>query len=196
MRIAALVALAAALVTPGAAMAQMVAPASPAVTAEPDAARLALARQLLDEMMPPATRASMMQSMLTPMQANIRHGFEQSPSFQQTISKDPQARAIFDRFLKVQEERTGALLRQEMPGMVEAMSRAYARRFDTRQLEELKRFFATPTGHAYMNVSFSIMSDPDIAAWQRKLMSAAMTSTQEDIATMAKDIAATQQDKK
>ncbi len=40
------------------------------------------------------------------------------------------------------------------------------------------------------------MADPDIAAWQRKLMSQAMSSMQDDIATMAKDIEATQQDKK
>ena len=181
---------------PGVAMAQTAAPARAPVVAEPDAARLALARQLLDQMMPPATRQSMIQAMLTPMQANMRQGLEQSPGFQQALTKNPKARAIFDRFLDKQQARTNATLTEALPGMVDAMARAYARRFDAGQLGDLQRFFATPTGQAYMKASFTIMADPDIAAWQRKLMGEAMTHMQDDIATMAKDIDATQQDKK
>ncbi len=68
------------------------------MVAEPDAARLALARQVIDQIMPPATREAMIQSMLTPLQANIRQGLEQSPSFQRTIQQNPKAKAIFDQF--------------------------------------------------------------------------------------------------
>ena len=182
-------------VSPGAALAQAAA-ASPAVVSEPDPARLALARQLLDQMMPPATREAMMQSMLTPMQTNMRQGLEQSPVFQKALATEPKARAIFNAFLDKQQQRTTATLHQSLPDMMNAMARAYARRFDAAQLGDLKRFFATPTGQAYMQASSSIMADPDIAAWQRKLMSEAMIHMQEDIAAMAKDIQATQQDKK
>jgi hypothetical protein len=176
------------------ALAQATAPV--VAIAEPDAARLASARQLLDQIMPPATREGMIQSMLTPMQANMRHGLEQSEGLQKALRRDPKAKAAFDRFLDKQEARTSAVLRESLPGMIEAMARAYARRFDVAQLDDIKRFFATPTGQAYMKTSFSIMADPDIAAWQRKLMSRAMTQMQDDIAAMAKDIEATQQDKK
>jgi hypothetical protein len=191
--LASLAALAVAL-APGVALAQTAAPMT--AVAEPDAARLALARQVIDQIMPPATREAMLQSMLTPLQANIRQGLEQSPSFQRTIQQNPKAKAIFDQFLAKQQARSQGQLRENLPGLVDAMTRAYARRFDVGQLEELKRFFATPTGQAYTQASISIMADPDIAAWQRKLMSQAMSSMQDDIATMAKDIEATQQDKK
>jgi hypothetical protein len=191
MRSALLIALTATL-TPSVAFAQ----AAPAVVAaEPDAARLASARQLLDQIMPPATREAMIQSMLTPMQANMRQGIMQSPGMQKALG-NLKAKAVFDRFLAKQDARTGTMLRESLPGMVDAMSRAYARRFDVAQLDDLKRFFATPSGQAYVANSFSIMADPDIAAWQRKLMSQAMTNMQDDIAAMAKDIEATQQDKK
>lgn len=185
-----------AMLTPGVAFAQAAPVATPvAAVAEPDAARLASARQLLDQIMPPATREAMIQSMLTPMQANMRQGIMQSDGMQKMLG-DPKAKAAFDQFLAKQDARTGTMLRESLPGMVDAMSRAYARRFDVAQLDDLKRFFTTPTGQAYVANSFSIMADPDIAAWQRKLMSQAMTHMQDDIAAMVKDIEATQQDKK
>lgn len=183
----------AAILTPGVVLAQTAAPAS--LVAEPDAARLASARQLLDQIMPPATREAMIQSMITPMQANMRKGIMQSEGMQKSLG-DPKVKAAFDQFLAKQDERTGTMLRESLPGMVDAMSRAYARRFDVTQLDDMKRFFATPTGQAYIANSFSIMADPDIAAWQRKLMSQAMTHMQEDVAAMAKSIDAIQQDKK
>jgi hypothetical protein len=74
--------------------------------------------------------------------------------------------------------------------MVPAMAAAYARRFDVAQLREIRRFFETPVGRAYVRGSATIMSDPDVAAWQRGLMASSMSGVQEDVAAFAKQVAA------
>src|SRR3546814_15125821 len=54
------------------------------------------------------------------------------------------------------------------------MARAYARRFTVAQLGEIETFFRTPTGRIYVTESMNIMSDPDIAAWQRQSIASSM----------------------
>lgn len=165
--------------------------------AAPDPARLDAARAVVEQIFPPAARERMIHGMLAPMMANVRQGLAQTPQFAHAMEADPRAKAIFERYLDKQMTRSMDVLQKELPGMVEAMSRAYARRFDVKQLGELSAFFATPTGRAYIGQSMTIMSDPDIAAWQRKLMTETMSYVQEDVAAMAKEIATLEpQDKK
>ncbi|MBV8237903.1 MAG: DUF2059 domain-containing protein [Sphingomonas sp.] len=165
--------------------------------AAPDPVRLDAARVLVEQMFPPAAREQMVHVMLAPMVANVRQGLTQTPQFARAMEADPRAKAIIERYLDKQMTRSMEVLQKELPGMVEAMSRAYARRFDAKQLGELSAFFATPTGRAYVGQSMTIMSDPDIAAWQRKLMTETMSYAQDDIAAMVKEIATLEpQDKK
>ncbi|MDP1027921.1 DUF2059 domain-containing protein [Sphingomonas sp. KR1UV-12] len=166
---------------------------APVAAAAPDAARLQAATRLLDVMMPPATRQQMIRGMMDPLLANIRQGMTQNPDFTKMLGDDPRVAAAFDRFLAQQNARTVTRLQTSLPGMIDAMSRAYARRFDVTQLGELERFFRTPTGTAYMQASMTIMADPDIAAWQRTMMADAMGHVQEDAMAFAKEIAAIKQ---
>ena len=179
-RIAAVL-LAAALPTAG--MAQGVAP-----TTAVDPARLAAARELIDVLLPPATREQMLQGMMSPMLANLREGMASDPKFVAASDGDPRVKAMFDAFLVQQEAHTTEMMREALPGMVPAMANAYARRFDLRQLREIRSFFETPTGRAYMQASFTIMSDPDIAAWQQQLMARSMTRVQADVAAFAEQL--------
>jgi hypothetical protein len=167
-----------------------VAPAAPATAGAVDPARLAAARALIDVLMPPATREQMMQGMMTPMLANLRRGMEENPQFAASIGRDPRVKTMFDQFMTRQEARTTQLMRAALPGMVPAMAAAYARRFDVAQLQEIRAFFETPTGRTYMQASFTIMSDLDVAAWQRQLMAQSMGHVQEDVAAFAKQVAA------
>ena len=165
------------------ATAQTAAPA--ATTGGPvDPARLAAARELIDVLMPPATREQLITGMMTPMLANMRRGMEAAPAFAE-MNADPKFRAAFDQFMAKQEARTTAMLREALPGMVPAMAKAYARRFDVAQMRELRQFFETPTGRAYMQASYTIMADPDIQAWQRDLMTRSMARIQADVAAFA-----------
>lgn len=184
------------LAMPAAALAQQATPPATAAAAPIEPARLAAARQVIDLIMPPATRAAMIRSMLDPMLTNIRQGMMQAPVFADAIGRDQRARATFDTFMTRQNEKTMAMLEADLPSMVEAMSRAYARRFTVAQLGDLRTFFETPTGQVYMREASTLMSDPDVAAWQRQMMARSMERVQQDVAAFAKDMAKIQQDKK
>lgn len=155
-----------------------------------DPSRLAAARSVIDQIFPPATRAQMIGGMMATMTANIRQSMIQNTQLSEAIGKDARVRALFDRFMDRQMERSNESMQTGLPGMVDAMARAYARRFDVAQLHELSAFFATPTGRVYTQASMTIMSDPDVAAWQRNLMASSMSRVQEDVRDLTKQILA------
>ena len=171
-------------------------PAPSATDAAVDPVRLAAATRLLNALFPPASRAQMMDGMLTPMMANLRQGMTQNPQFAAEMAKDPKVKAAFDRFMEAQLRRNLDMVRASLPGMFDAIARAYARRFDVAQMGELERFFRTPTGQAYMQASMTVMADPDVAAFQRKMMVDAMSRVQADTADFVKDVAAIKQSEK
>ena len=176
------------------AAAQTTAPVASA--AEVDPARLAVARRVIDTIMPPATREQMVSGMLTPMMANLRQGMSQNPDFAKMMGSDPQVAAAFERYMERQQNRSIGMIRESLPQMAAAMSRAYARRFDVAQLEDIERFFKMPTGRAYMQASMTIMADPDVGAWQRTMMHDAMSHVQQDTAEFVKEITAIKQGEK
>lgn len=176
----------------GAAQAQTVPVATSAGQPAVDPARLTAARALLETMLPPAQRDRIMDGIIRPMMANLRQSMAQAPGFGDMLGKDPKVAAAFDRFVKGQEDRTVDIVRAGMPGMIEAMARAYARRFDVAQIAEIRAFFETPTGRAYVAASYSIMSDPDIQAWQRDLVARSMAHMQEDVGKFIADLSASQ----
>ncbi len=173
----------------GAAQAQTAPQATPA-PAPVDSARLAAAQQLLTVMVPPAQREQMVEGMIRPMMANIRQSMSQAPGFAELFEKDSGALPVFERFLKKQEDRSVATVRAGMPGMIDAMARAYARNFDVQQLGEIRAFYQTPTGQAFVTRTSAIMSDPDVLAWQRDLMTRSMAHIQEDIGKFVEELSA------
>jgi hypothetical protein len=57
---------------------------------------------------------------------------------------------------------------------VTAMTRAYARRFSLAELADMKRFFASPSGQAYVQKSPTVMSDPDVMRWSQTMITRAL----------------------
>ena len=146
--------------------------------------------------MPPESRARMIEGMIAPMLGNLQQGMAQSPMFSSAMAQDPQMQTQFAAFMDRQQTRTMTLMRDGLPSMVDAMARAYARRFDVAQCRDIKAFFATPSGRAYMQQSLTIMADPDVAAWQRSMMESSMAHMQADVAEFAKQAATPEQKKK
>lgn len=177
-----------ALAAPATAQTPPVAAATPAV----DPARLTAARALIDQIFPPASREEMIQAMMAPMVDNVRQSIAANPKLMEEIGRDPRVKTIFDRFMDRMLARSTDELKAGLPGMIEAMSRAYARRFDLAQLRDLATFFSTPTGRAYVAASKTIMADPDVAVWQRELMTHSLAKTQDEVAAMTKEVAALQ----
>lgn len=56
------------------------------------------------------------------------------------------------------------------PKVRDALSRAYARKFDSRQLGELAAFFNTPTGDLYARESIMMFADPEIMGEMQALL--------------------------
>ncbi len=166
---------------PAVAQSAPTAPAQPAL----DPARVAAARILVDHIFPPATREQLIIGMVTPLTENIRQAFARDPKFADAFLHDPKMKALLDSFIEKQFAQSKALIVENLPTMVEAMSLAYARRFDLNQIRDIDAFFATPSGRAYLAGSFTIMSDPDIQAWQRDVMARSIAHVQSDVAEFA-----------
>ena len=155
-----------------------------------DPVRVAAARTLLDVVMPPTKRDGMIDSMLKGMMVNLSQMMVNSPKLKAAYEGDPRAGTMFQRFFAQQQQSTIAMLKENFPGMVDAMARAYARRFTTAQMGELRAFFETPTGRIYIDQAATIASDPDVANWQRDLMAKSMARIPADVDAMMAEIKA------
>ena len=114
---------------------------APSTTETPDTDRIEAARALLALVMPPDQRAAMMTAMVEPMIANLQAGLMQSPQLQSTITSNSEAQALLMQFLAGQRSRALDLATSNMPGLMEASARAYARRFTVRELRDIREFF-------------------------------------------------------
>jgi hypothetical protein len=153
-----------------------------------DAGRLVQAKRLIAELAPPEKRDAMIDSIMRPMMANIRHGLEDSAEYRSLFADQPQLRDVMVKFIDAETEHSIKLAREAMPALYEAMATAYARRFSTEQLNELERFFETPTGQAYAAQAATIMSDPDIMAAQRAMMTKSLDGLQDRLRAMTRQM--------
>jgi len=161
-----------------------------AASAPLDAARLAAAKVLIDTTLPPDRRDAMLTDMMKSMSANITASLQNSPEIANLFSSDPRVQPIFERFITKVQDESLRRLKTGLPDMVEAMQRAYARRFTAAQMAELSAFFSTPTGRLYTEQGQTIMSDPDVAAWQRKTMGEAFSKIPDEMRALVAEIMA------
>ncbi|QLC22081.1 DUF2059 domain-containing protein [Parasphingopyxis sp. CP4] len=160
---------------------QTAAPPTQPAYAEPEPERIEAARELLEILMPASQREAMIISMIEPMMANLEAGVLQSPELQSAFTDTPGAEALFREFLVSQRSSELALARNSLPTMMEAMARAYARRFTRREMRDIGDFFESGPGQTYLAQSTTIMADPDIAAWQRQVMAQSMQHLQTEL---------------
>jgi len=162
--------------------------AAPVATVDP--ARLVAARRVVDTVFPAAQREAMMSAMVASMGQSTLAAIQQQPDVARLMTAEPRSRPVFERFLQQQQTKTTALIQANIPGMVDAMARAYARRFTAAQLADMQTFFETPTGQAYVTQSMTIMSDPDVAAWQAKVTGASIATIGTDVQQFVRELMA------
>jgi hypothetical protein len=172
-------------------LALLAAPVTNAQTA-PDAARVAAAQPVVDKIFPVGTYRRMMEGTLSKMMDSIMDGVLKMPIAQLArIGGVPQEKlAGLDQSSMEQisvivdphfRERTTLGMNAMMASMTEmmdgfepkvrdALTRAYARKFDGRQLAELAAFFRTPTGDLYARQSMMMFMDPEIMSEMQALM--------------------------
>jgi len=163
---------------------------APQPAAAVDPARLAAAKALMDQIMPPATRNQMISSMMASMNQMMVQAVRQNPELTAALEKEPGADAVFEQFMQRQQAFQTEQLTRNLPGMLDAMAHAYARRFTLPQLHDIATFFATPSGQIYLAQAPTIMSDPDVAAWMGSLMKNSMRQMPERIAELMADLKA------
>ncbi|KKC25850.1 DUF2059 domain-containing protein [Sphingomonas sp. SRS2] len=161
-----------------------------------DPARLAVAQQIVEQVMPPGQRDAMIDAIVRPTVANVREAFSQSPDLKSLLAKKLGAQQVLERFVDSQMEASIALTKASLPSLLDAMARAYARRFSTEQLADISAFFRTPSGRAYVAQSATMMSDPDVQAAQRAMMMKSLEGMQERIADFVADLRRTEGERK
>ncbi len=162
----------------------------PAAAGAIDPARLAAARRVVDVIFPAPQREQMMAAIVGSFDATIKRSLMNVPDVARLLEVEPRARPVFDRFIEKQQAKSAQRLKVGLPGMVDAMGRAYARRFTVAQLDEMQAFFATPTGQIYIAQSATIMGDPDVSAWQSKLMTDNVASLGPDMKVFLEELTA------
>ncbi|MBO9574805.1 MAG: DUF2059 domain-containing protein [Sphingobium sp.] len=149
-----------------------------------DPARLASAKVTVDFIFPTGTYAKMMdgtlQSALGPiMDATGSMSVQQialaagvKPEDVSKLGKgtladimkilDPAYKQRMDATMGAMMPAMAKVMSDFEPGMREGLTRAYARHFDKTQLDDMNRFFATPSGAAYASNAMLIQLDPEV----------------------------------
>ncbi|MFL9840522.1 DUF2059 domain-containing protein [Sphingomonas sp. ST-64] len=153
------------------------APAAPAPASEIDPARLAAAERVAAALVPPGTYVRMMRdqfpAMMDAMMSQMMGmtaadlGAPDAKSGGETLGKsiaegDPHFRERMSIMTKVMGEEFGAVFDKVEPRLRVGLSRAFARKFTTAQLNELNAFFATPTGKAFSGDYLATFMDPEV----------------------------------
>ena len=149
----------------------------------PDPSRVAAARPVIDAIWPMGTYARLMHATMDQMaQGMIGRMFGMTPdqltsslglpadkklpagqTLGQSAEKgDPAIRERMRITMTVMGDEMAKLMTEIEPQVREALVASYARRFSVTQLDDLQRFFATPTGKAYANDSMMLMMGPDM----------------------------------
>ncbi|HEX4695506.1 DUF2059 domain-containing protein [Sphingomonas sp.] len=144
-------------------------PPPPAASAAVDPAKLAIARDVINVVLPPDQRDKMFASILDTTMRNMMAGAMQGSGVAEEIKDNPKVQAVFERFVERQRSFAMADLRAAMPDLVEAYARAYARMFSLDDLQAIRTFVQTPAGAHFVQRGSTMLADPDVSAWQRRL---------------------------
>lgn len=143
------------------------APTAP-VANNPAPERLAAATRLMEATYPVGERDAYFEQLARPLMDNLVQGVTADPEFQTELEQTAGAKPLFDRFVADVKQLSIDSMRETMPETMTAMTKAYARIFSVEELDGMTRFFATPTGRAYLARLPDVMRDPDVAAAQQK----------------------------
>lgn len=142
-----------------------------------DPARLAAAERVVLALVPPGTYMRMMRDQFPAMMDGVMAqmmgmsaadlgapGADGStvPVGKAIAEGDPHFRERMSIMTKVMGEEFGTVFDKLEPRLRAGLSRAFARKFTTAQLNELDAFFATPTGKAFAGEYLATFMDPEV----------------------------------
>jgi hypothetical protein len=203
--------LALSIATPQLALAQGV--PAPTVSSEPiDPARLEAAQRVVIRILPDGTYAKIMAASMDLIMKSATDaignmplaqlaqigGLEQEEVARLGDGKLKELMAIIDPAF---DQRTNLMMKSMMGSMTEMMTamepsvrvglnRAFARRYSLDQLNDLNRFFDTPTGQKYAADTMLIYTDPEVMAAMQAMMPKLMEQMPEMMREMQAETAA------
>ncbi|MCI4590972.1 DUF2059 domain-containing protein [Sphingobium sp. BYY-5] len=173
-----------------AALAQEKPASAPVAAADP--ARVAAARPVVEKLFPVGTYRRMlgetMSKMMDGMMGNMMKmpiaqiasmsgvaadkltGMSQASLEEVSTIVDPHFRERTKLGMDAMMAGMADIMNDFEPNVREALIRAYARKFDVRQLGEINAFFITPTGNKFASDYMSMFMDPDIMGEMQALM--------------------------
>ncbi|WP_447727228.1 DUF2059 domain-containing protein [Sphingomonas koreensis] len=179
--------------------APVLAQTAPAPAAAPDPARIAAAEKAVTALVPEGIYMKMMRDQfphmmdammaqmmgMTPTEFGVpADGAGDGRTMGAVMADaDPHFQERMKIMSRVMGEEMGALFSKIEPGVRTGLSRAFARKFTTQQLNEMNAFFATPTGSVFASEYLSTFMDPEVI---REMMTAAPEMMKAMPAIMAK----------
>jgi hypothetical protein len=127
---------------------------------EPEPARLALAREVVDLGYPPKARTAMFDDVMDTMMVQMKNSTFNNAD---PILNEPGVRTIMDRHLNTILTETKVNIAEFSPKLFEAYAKAFARSYTLDELKELRTFFSTSTGSKLLIQQSKMLSDPDVA---------------------------------
>ncbi len=123
-----------------------------------DPVELAEAQAIIAIMFPPDKRENMMHDLMTELLSQI------TQSIQMDRIEDPGLRSILEEYLTGLPDAFRPLVNEHLPVLLDAMAIAYVHNYSLVELQDIRAFAETPSGHHYLSSATSLMSDPAIAA--------------------------------
>lgn len=124
-----------------------------------NAESLALARGIVDSILPPDQQDQMMHQFMTGFNGQLQAGL-----MQKVDAADPKMQAILDKFAASVPDRAMPVVSKHLPAIKQAMACAYTHKFSIEELRSINQFALSPAGKHYFGASMSMMTDPAVAA--------------------------------
>lgn len=132
---------------------------SECVESQGNAESLALARGIVDSILPPDQQDQMMHQFMTGFNGQLQAGL-----MQKVDAADPKMQAILDKFAASVPDRAMPVVSKHLPAIKQAMACAYTHKFAIEELRSINQFALSPAGKHYFGASMSMMTDPAVAA--------------------------------
>lgn len=123
-----------------------------------DEPRLTVAREVVALAWPPEQREAMMHKLMTAMTSQFKASVRL-----ETIT-DPGLKKIMEDYFDSIPQLLQPSVSDFLPKQMDAIARAYARKFTLDELRDVRTFAQTQSGSRFLHESMDVMSDPDVAA--------------------------------
>ena len=132
-----------------------------------DAARLALAREIIDLGMPEDTREATFFATMDQVTAQMRASMLDIYGLD-----DPGLLEILDTWTEAYVAKSKVTLREHIPLLVDGMAKSYAVMFSHKELSDIREFVGTDSGQRFFQLSPALVGEPNFAAANQNYMNA------------------------